>query len=215
MPAWAHICRYDCASWTISKEAFPGKMVVEEKRCIKTNLTRTSLDSSTWHSRTKFRVSEWGLQLLPQQLHTQMSRRHCHLCNTKHTMLGYTLAILWLTHPCGTFDTIIDLYYKERSSLSLSLTFHELSSCQHEAGSWWHCLKWFKFVMFKLEITEFWVVEFFHNQQWLVADLVKTDWHITCINLVCVTRVSLDITRRLSYQCWEYLGVALELCFVF
>lgn len=78
----------------------------------------------------------------------------CHLCKTKHTTLGHTLAILWLTQPCKTFAAIIGLRHKGQSPSSLPLTFHKLSSCQLEAVSWQHCLKLFKSMMFKLEMTE-------------------------------------------------------------
>lgn len=145
-----------CLRWSVGRR-FPEKSWLRKrgvKMCLETNLTGTSSDSSTWHSRTRFRIFQWELQRLPQQLHTQISILLSYLCSTIHTTLGHMLAILWLTHPCGTFGTIIDLYYKERSSLSLFLTFQKLSSCQLEAVSWQHCLKLFKSMTFKLKITE-------------------------------------------------------------
>lgn len=138
-------------------ETFPGKPWLRERDAKMrkgTSLKETSSVSSTWHSRINFRFSEWGLQLLPKQLHTQTSSLLCHLCNTKHTTLGHTLAILWLTHPCKTFAAIIGLRHKGQSPSSLPLTFHKLSSCRLEAVSWQHCLKLFKSMMFKLEMTE-------------------------------------------------------------
>lgn len=134
----------------------------------------------------------------------------------QHQTLGHTLAILWLTHPCKTFAAIIGLRHTGQSPSSLPLTFHKLSSCRLEAVSWQHCLKLFKSMMFKLEMTEnfLWWNSSTTNKGPRLDRWRQLDTYLHYFSLRNKLNNAI-ITRRLSYRCYEYLGVALGRFFWF